>query len=266
MNDINQLRGNIVTGPNGHPIQNAGAFAGKVNTPAEASLDMDDAECSNCGETSDTAFEGVPYCDYCRGEMCDDCGADLSDGQGWNGLCGDCADRKVCTMCSEQDKAEGSDTCSDCARRIDELSSNDIVTVSHANGDFDTADLHVDGFDITGADNPDDPNSADGVIVTAYRWEDLSHLEQELAGSFDDNAAKVGAALAEIAPGWKVTDRSQGWDNVCIEKVVPPHDDYWSDNLDNLISWMHEHPFVEDTKQTFPERWSDALTARVNSL
>lgn len=53
--------------------------------------------CEECGthgvDTDYKGADGRSVCDDCREDMCDKCGASTDDGEGYDGLCGNCADR-----------------------------------------------------------------------------------------------------------------------------------------------------------------------------
>ncbi|WP_159601507.1 hypothetical protein [Agromyces humi] len=262
MSNPHQPRGNTVTTADGQTTTNQGAYAAHINTPADTTIPAGRGPCDSCGEPADTDLDGVPYCDDCRGGMCDRCGSDLSDNEGYDGLCGNCADDAACDRCGDVNRAEGSDYCSDCERRFDDLPAGDTITASHANDDFDASVLHVDGYEITGTDDPD---AVDGVTVTAYRWEDFHHLDGKITGTLDQNTDKIAAAIAEIAPGWTFEADEGEWENRRLMAPVPPHEDYWSHDLDGFVSWMREHPFTETAAGTFDDGFWDRVAELVNA-
>ena len=62
-----------------------------------------------------TAVETDDTDEYDDEDRCP-CGESLDDGEGSNGLCGNCADRLSCPECGEEKAEEDDDLCRDCAR------------------------------------------------------------------------------------------------------------------------------------------------------
>lgn len=77
-----------------HPRAETGEFVRKVNDAPTGSLQ------DEWDEDEDTC----------------ECGASLDDGEGSNGLCGNCADRMSCLRCFEEKDDESSVLCADCSR------------------------------------------------------------------------------------------------------------------------------------------------------
>lgn len=71
-------------------VPTGGQFAPTGHAEADAELGAGAFDCPSCGGPSDQD-EGIP-CDNCRENNCP-CGQSLDDGEGYDGMCGDCADR-----------------------------------------------------------------------------------------------------------------------------------------------------------------------------
>ena len=83
---------------------------------AEAEWDVREREtCPECHDDVEAGTIEKGLCESCREELIcpgDDCGERNDNGEGWDGYCGNCADKRTCPVCGETKDVDDT-TCGD---------------------------------------------------------------------------------------------------------------------------------------------------------
>lgn len=135
------------------PSVHAEAAGIVLSTPEPEAIQAE--ECDECGEEKETSGT-------CLSCQCSECGESLSDGEGWDGLCGNCADAK-------------------------EGESQQIFDMSLTDADGETVEFSVNRIDDGHYEVEDD--EGDGVLEFYHNGDEEDHLSIQEAAVEELNKA-----------------------------------------------------------------------------